>query len=123
MILPVLAPPAVRIDDGVAGLRAFQQRDLAAFEAAALPGGNDGVWLILYDGDPRRSLAAHIGGWSAGEGRAGPSLAVVRAGDDMPAGVVYFTVRSKDSVEMAYGVAPAYRGQGLATRAARLAAG
>jgi len=38
------------------------------------------------------------------------------------AGVVYFTVRSEHRVEMAYGVAPARRGQGMATRAARLAA-
>ena len=93
-VVPVLALPAARIDDGVVGLRAFGLRDLAAFEAAALPGGNDGTWLIL-NGDPGRSLAAHISGWTGAGGPAGPALAVVRTADDLLAGVVYFTVRSE----------------------------
>jgi hypothetical protein len=39
--MPVLCPPAARLDDGVVGLRVFGPGDLTAFEAAMLPGGND----------------------------------------------------------------------------------
>jgi ribosomal-protein-alanine N-acetyltransferase len=46
----------------------------------------------------------------------------VQSKDDRLVGITYFTDRGEGSVEIAYGVAPAHRGQGIATRAAGLAA-
>ena len=99
--MPVLTPPPARLDDGHVALRRCEEADLAAFEAAAQPGGNDGIWLIPVNGGHRRQLAAHINGWPVR-----PALAIVQSQDD----------------RLVYGVAPAHRGQGIATRAARLAA-
>jgi hypothetical protein len=86
-------------------VRLFRPQDVAGFEAAMVPGGNDGTWLILR-GSAKESLAAHIGGWAAG-GPGGPALAVARAADAALAGVVYLAVRGEGSVELAYGVAGA----------------
>lgn len=119
--MPALRPPPARLDDGTIALRRCEEADLAAFEAAAQPGGNDGIWMIPVNGGPRRQLAAHINSWPDGW-PAGPALAIVRSADDRLVGIMYFTARGEGSVEMTYGVAPAHRGQGIATRAARLAA-
>lgn len=115
--MPVLRTPLVPIDDGVIALRRCAQTDLGAFEAAAQPGGNDGIWVIPVAGGPAGQLAAHVSSWPVG-----PALAIARSADDQLVGIVYFTVRGAGSVELSYGVAPAHRGQGIATRAARLAA-
>ena len=119
--MPVLTPPPARLDDGHVALRRCEEADLAAFEAAAQPGGNDGIWMIPVNGGHRRQLAAHISSWPD-SWPVRPALAIVQSQDDRLVGITYFTDRGEGSVEMTYGVAPAHRGQGIATRAARLAA-
>jgi RimJ/RimL family protein N-acetyltransferase len=52
--------------------------------------------------------------------RDGPAFAVTVAGEPRFVGVVGFGDRGDGVVEMTYGIAPRWRGQGLATRAARL---
>jgi RimJ/RimL family protein N-acetyltransferase len=116
----VLRPPESRLDDGVVGLRLFLPVDLPAFQAATRPGGNEGIWLIVDPDDPQRSLADAIDSWSV-DGEAGHGLAIVDAGDDQLVGSMYAKVRAEGCVELSYGIAPDRRGQGLATRAARLA--
>jgi RimJ/RimL family protein N-acetyltransferase len=115
--VPVLRTPLVRIDDGVIALRRCVQADLGSFEDAAQPDGNDGIWLIPVAGGPGAQLAAHVT-----SGPVGPALTIARSADDQLVGIVYLTDRGAGSVELSYGVAPAHRGQGIATRAARLAA-
>jgi RimJ/RimL family protein N-acetyltransferase/ketosteroid isomerase-like protein len=118
---PVLAPPTSMLNDGVVTVRPFAAADLAAFESAGRPGGNEGTWLIPVSGGPRQWLAAHVGSWPAGW-PVGPALAVARAADGLLVGVIYLAGRGAGSVGLAYGVAPAHRGRGVATRAVRLAA-
>ncbi len=118
--MPILRPPATRLDDGVVALRPFLARDLSGFEAATRPGGNEGIWLIVDKNDPQHSLANHVDSWSP-NGPVGPTLAIVDARDDAFVGSMNFTIRAEDSVELSYGVAPPSRGRGVATRAAILA--
>lgn len=115
----MLRPPVRRLDDGVIALRPFLPRDLPAFHSATRPGGNDGFWLIVDNDNPRESLASLIDSWSV-EVEAGHALAIVDAGDEV-AGSMLIKVRAEDSVELSYGIAPSWRGQGVATRAATLA--
>jgi len=118
--VPTLRPPATGLDDGVVGLRLFAPRDLSAVRAATRPGGNEGFWLIVDNDDPRQSLAKHIDSWSV-DGEAGHALAIVDASSDALVGSMHFKLRAEDSVELSYGIAPAWRKQGVATRAAILA--
>lgn len=120
--VPSLVTPRTRLDDDVIGLRPFRQDDLPAFEAAARPGGNEGTWLTMGGREnPQEALDDHL------DGRPGTdppelALAIVTVADDTLAGEATFAIRAEDSVELAYGVAPAHRGQGVATRTAKLAA-
>lgn len=125
--VPILTPPATPLDDGQIGLRPFLLRDLATFQAATRPGGNEGFWLIVDSDDPTRSLLDHINSWYT-EGHVGPGnllgpvLAIVDAQEDAPVGSMNIIVRAADRVELSYGVAPPHRGRGVATRALILAA-
>jgi RimJ/RimL family protein N-acetyltransferase len=118
---PVLPPPSTMLNDSVVTVRRFAEADLAAFERAGLPDGNEGTWLTPVSGGPRRWLDAHIDSWTSSP-VAGPALAIARAADDLLVGVMYLVDRGAGAVEIAYGVAPGHRGQGIAARGARLAA-
>jgi RimJ/RimL family protein N-acetyltransferase len=107
--------------DTLVTVRRFAEADLAAFESAALPGGNEGTWLTPVDGGPRRWLEAHLSSWP-GSWPVGPALAIARAADDLLVGVMYLVDRGAGAVEIAYGVAPEHRGRGFAASGARLAA-
>lgn len=120
-MLATLTPPTTMLNDSVVTVRRFGKADLAAFESAGLPGGNEGTWLTPVSGAPRRWLDAHIDSWP-GSAPVGPALAIARAADDLLVGVMYLVDRGAGAVEIAYGVAPGHRGQGIATRGARLAA-
>lgn len=110
-----------RLDDGVVGLRPLRPGDLPAFEAAARPGGNAGIWLRVDDDDPAGSLDQHLAGHPGHPDPYDLSLAIVSLPADVLIGHATFVVRAPGSVEITYGVAPDRRGQGVATRAARLA--
>ena len=83
----------------------------------------DGGWLPEI---PLVSAEQAVRDWRAGwAGRAhrnGPTLVATVVGEQRFIGIVSFTDRGNGAVEMIYGIAPRWRGLGLATRAARLGA-
>ncbi len=126
--LGVGRPPAARLSDGRVALRLPAPADtarLAAYGARAasladgwLPGGPPGPDTRRW----ARALVAELrAGWTENGGRHGGGL-FIDAGQQCQ-GVVCLLPRGPQVVELTYGVAPWARGQGLATRAVRLAAG
>ncbi|MGO8882146.1 MAG: GNAT family N-acetyltransferase [Streptosporangiaceae bacterium] len=126
--MPSLPPPLGQLTDGVVTLRVPSIADVDDIVGyAEQEDGLNGAWLpSLYAGASRERcfwmVADWLAGW-AGEGSCnGPAL--VMTADQSPAlvGHVGFVVRNTGAVELVHGVAPAWRGQGLATRAVWLAA-
>ena len=83
----------------------------------------DGGWLPEI---PLVSAERAIGDWGdawAGRpSRNGPTFVVTVAGESQFVGIVAVGDRGDGIVEMIYGIAPRWRGRGLASRAVRLAA-
>ena len=75
---------------------------------------------------PRDAAAARLAefknGWEQ-ENRFGPTLIIAAADTDEMIGVIFLRVREHESIELTYGVAPAYRNRGIATAAAVLVSG
>ena len=125
-----LRPPQGVLTDGVVSLRVPSAGDVDAFAGyAAGPGGGLGeAWLPLpYAGASRERclwmVADWLAGW-AGEGSyKGPALIPTIAQSPKPVGMVGFVCGGTGTIELVLSVAPAWRGQGLATRAVVLAAG
>ncbi len=125
---PPLAPPDRVLGDGVVSLRVPSFRDARAILGyAQAEGGLDGTWLpSLAPGAPKTRcqwlIQDWLNGWAGQESHNGPALVVDLR--DVPGlvGVVGFGTTGPGTVELSYGIAPAWRGRGLATRAARLAA-
>ena len=120
------APRGPLADDRVA-LRLPGLPDAAALQSyAAQDGGLDGTWVPLAAGASLEDCRALVRDWLAGwQGRPsfqGPSLVMVQAGQERLIGQVSLSDRGAGVTELAYGVAPDYRGRGYATAAARLAA-
>src|SRR5262249_34683355 len=67
-------------------------------------------------------LADFEHGWEQ-ENRFGPAPIVAAADTDEMLGVIILRVREHDSIELTYGVAPAFRNRGIATAAAVLVGG
>lgn len=90
------------------------------------PGGLEGAWLPgARNAQPERGrwiVDDWIAGWSGDESFNGPALVLTVAEARYFVGVVGFCDRRAGAIEMVYGVAPAWRRSGLATRATRLAA-
>jgi RimJ/RimL family protein N-acetyltransferase/ketosteroid isomerase-like protein len=126
---PRWAPPRHTLTDGTVALRLPEPGDAEVLRAyAAWEGGLDGGWVPLNGGadlDACRSLVADwLAGWQNRPSFQGPALVIVEAwGASVGrlAGLVGFADRGDGVVELDYGVAPDRRGQGYASRAARLA--
>ena len=68
-------------------------------------------------------IADWLSGWSGGGSYNGPALFLTIAQSPMPVGLVGFVSRDAGTVGLVFGVAPSWRGGGLATRAVMLAVG
>lgn len=83
----------------------------------------DGGWLPEIPLIPaEQAVRDWSEAWATCRCRNGPTFVVTVAGEQRFIGIVGCTDRGHGVVEMIYGIAPRWRGQGLATRAVRLAA-
>jgi len=120
--------PKRTLTDGVVAMRMPSAEDTAAIMGyAALSGGLDGGWLPLCfpasDADARWVIEDWLAGWAGRRSHNGPALMLSLYGSPEMVGLVGFGLRDDPGVvELVYGVAPGWRGRGLATRAAQLAA-
>ena len=98
---------------------------------ATPPGKGSGLgeaWLpSLYAGASRErclwTVADWLAGWAGEESYDGPALLLTIPPSPEPVGMVGFACRGAGTIGLVLGVAPSWRGQGLATRALVLAAG
>jgi RimJ/RimL family protein N-acetyltransferase len=122
----VLRAPNLPLADGTIKLRPPHAADAVALaEYAMTPRGLDGVWLPVDAGASRQQLAWIVAdwqrGWAGKESRNGPALLLEVSDAPRPVGHVGFGPREDRVVELVYGIAPGWRGRGLATRAVLLA--
>ena len=124
-----LRPPEGVLTDGVVSLRVPSAGDADAFagSAAGQDGGLGEGWLpSLYAGASRErclwTVADWLAGWAGEESYDGPALLVTIPPSPEPVGMVGFACRGAGTIGLVLGVAPSWRGQGLATRALVLAA-
>ena len=125
-----LRPPEGVLTDGVVSLRVPSAGDADSFAgyAAGQDGGLDEGWLpSLYAGASRErclwTVADWLAGWAGEESYDGPALLLTIPPSPEPVGMVGFACRGAGTIGLVLGVAPSWRGQGLATRALVLAAG
>jgi RimJ/RimL family protein N-acetyltransferase len=125
-----LRPPEGVLTDGVVSLRVPSAGDADAFVgyAAGKDGGLGGAWLpSLYAGASRErclwTVADWLAGWAGEESYDGPALLLTIPPNPEPVGMVGFVCRGAGTIGLVLGVAPSWRGQGLATRAVVLAVG
>jgi len=120
-----LTPPDPPLSDGVIVLRRPRPSDV---EGLMAEGAEAQTQRFTNAADPydRRAAEQELrwfsGGWT--DPAAPIGLVIADAGDDSYLGaVLLFRDRPGGIVELGYGVAPAARGRGVATRAVRLASG
>ena len=120
-----LAPPVEPLADGVVILRPPSAADVEAIVRYCDQDQLEGWWLPISPGCapdlPGRVVEEWINGWAGQESYNGPALLAEVEGAEGFVGVAGFCDRGQGVIEMTYGVAPKYRGQGLATRIVRLA--
>jgi RimJ/RimL family protein N-acetyltransferase len=121
-----LQAPKVPLTDGAICLRLPGPADVAALvEYTATPGWLEGVWLPVQPGTRRERLEWIVEGWLRGwagcQSHDGPALLLDLRGTSRFVGYVGFGARDEGVVELVYGIAPDWRGRGLATRATILA--
>ncbi len=128
--MQTLRPPEGVLTDGVVSLRVPSAGDADAFVsyAAGQDGGLGEAWLpSLYAGASRErclwTVADWLAGWAGEDSYDGPALLLTIAQSPWPVGMVGFACRGAGTIELVHGVAPSWRGQGLATRAVLLAVG
>ena len=123
----ILKAPTEPLSDRKVVLRLPHDRDVEALvRYGDDPDVAETIWIPIPTPCPRDVAAARIAefrnGWEQ-EGRFGPALVVADAETDAMIGVIFLRVREHDSIELTYGVAPAYRNRGIATAAAVLVSG
>jgi RimJ/RimL family protein N-acetyltransferase len=121
------AAPRHRLADDQIELRLPEPPDAAVLHGyASQPAGLDGAWVPLARGASLVDCEALVGDWLAGwhnqRSFHGPALVIVAAGEPALTGQVGLGDRGDRVVELVYGVAPAHRDRGHATRAVRLTA-
>lgn len=122
-----LAAPMQPLSDGTLTLRVPVPEDAAAIDwYVHRAGGLDEGWLQLNMASPSDSgrwiVEDWLNGWAQLSTHNGPALVLTVIGATDLVGTVGFGMLDVGVVEVVYGVAPQWRGRGLATRAARLAA-
>ncbi len=122
-----LVPPELPLRNGTVALRLPDLEDAGAIDRyASRAGGLEGGWLPVS-----RPASTGVGGYLVADWRQawaglascnGPAFVI--AIEDSPdlVGVVGIGVTESSTREVVYGVAPQWRGRGLATQAARLVA-
>jgi len=123
----ILRPPTEPLSDGKVVLRLPDDRDLwALVRYGDDPDVAETVWVPIPTPCPRDVAAGRLAEFKSGwehENRFGPAVIVAAAETDEMIGVVFLRVREHDSVEVAFGVAPAFRNRGIATAAVVLVSG
>lgn len=119
-------PPERSLSDGVIALRLPSACDVTAIaQHAQAIRGLEGLWLPLETDaaiERHRWLVEDWSrAWAGLDSYHGPALlmSIPEAGGFV--GRIGFGARSKGAIELDYGVAPAWRGRGFATRATMLA--
>jgi RimJ/RimL family protein N-acetyltransferase len=116
--------PDVPLTDGTILLRFANQRDsVAVYSYGQDPDIEETAWLPIPFPCPR-DVADHAVrefrlGWS---GRHGLTLVITMPPDDDLRGVLHLSIHMAGVGEISYGIAPPYRGRGLAGRAVGLTA-
>ncbi len=83
----------------------------------------DGGWLPDISLVPAgQAVAGWLASWAGQPGHDNPTFVITVKEDPRFIGIVGFGDRGQGNAEMIYGIAPRWRGWGLASRAARLAA-
>ena len=125
-----LRPPEGVLTDGVVSLRVPSAGDADAFVgyAAGQDGGLGEAWLPSLYADASRerclwTVADWLAGWAGEDSYDGPALLLTIAQSPWPVGMVGLVCRGAGTIGLVLGVAPSWRGQGLATRAVLLAVG
>ena len=128
--METLPPPEGILTDGVVSLRVPSVGDVDALVgyAAGQDGGLGGAWLPALEAGASREhclwmIDDWLSGWSGSGSYNGPALILTIAQSPMPVGLVGFVSRDAGTVGLVFGVAPSWRGRGLATRAVVLAVG
>jgi RimJ/RimL family protein N-acetyltransferase len=121
------AAPRHRLADDRIELRLPEPPDAAVLHTySCQPGGLDGTWVALAAGASLADCQALVSDWLAAwhnqRSFHGPAFIIVAAGEPTLTGQVALADRGDQVVELAYGVAPAHRGRGYATRAVQLTA-
>ncbi|HEY6280068.1 MAG TPA: GNAT family protein [Streptosporangiaceae bacterium] len=120
-----LAAPAQPLTDGVVTLRlpSVDAGDIDAVAGYAGEGQLDGGWLPEIPLVTAGQLVADwLEAWAGRPSRNGPAFVVAVPPEPRFVGIVGVGEREEGAIEMIYGMAPRWRGQGMASRAARLAA-
>jgi RimJ/RimL family protein N-acetyltransferase len=120
-----LIQPDRPLTDGVVTLRlpSLAAGDVEAVRAYIEHDQLDGIWLPGIPLVPAgQAVADWLAGWAGRPSRDGPAFVVSIPEDPRFIGHVNFTDRAAGAVELGYGIAPQWRGRGLASRAARIAA-
>jgi RimJ/RimL family protein N-acetyltransferase len=117
-----IKPPAVPLTDGIVSLRYRRASDLDAIGAASID-PETSRWLAdpPMDAEARAASMARVAE-AFRTGRSAP-LVIADSETDQPIGLINVQFRDDDAATIAYSVFPARRGQGVAPRAVRLAAG
>jgi RimJ/RimL family protein N-acetyltransferase len=117
--------PAQPLTDGVVRLRLPSPAagDIDAVRGYIDQEQLDGGWLPEIPlVTAEQAVSDWLDAWAGRPCRTGPAFVVTIPAERRFIGVVGFVARGEGVVEMIYGIAPRWRGRGLASRAVRLAA-
>jgi RimJ/RimL family protein N-acetyltransferase len=123
----ILRAPTEPLTGGKVVVRLPHDRDVEALvRYGDDPDVAETIWVPIPAPCPREVAAGRLAefrdGWER-KNRFGPALIIAAADTDEMIGVVFLRVRQHDSIELTYGVAPAFRNRGIATAAAALVSG
>jgi RimJ/RimL family protein N-acetyltransferase len=123
--MTLVTPPAHPLTDGVVALRVPSPGagDITAINQYVNDEQLEGGWLPDIPLVPAERLVADwLDGWAGHPSHNGPAFVVTVPDNPRFIGIVGVAERDEGAIQMFYGTAPGWRGQGLASRATRLAA-